>query len=82
MVRKFLRHSDVRPTIHTYRHLVVEDIRESLGRAFSSIGSRARTAPGLQNREAADGKPVDGLSELRKLRPKSPVRQGFSGAES
>jgi integrase len=61
VAQKFLRHSDVRLTIHTYGHLEVEDVREGLGKAFPSTGLKGGTASGLPNGEAADGKPAGGL---------------------
>jgi integrase len=53
VAQKFLRHSDVRLTIHTYGHLDVEDVREGIARSFTSTTVKAGTAPGLQ-----DGRPA------------------------
>ncbi|HEY3447524.1 MAG TPA: hypothetical protein VGK67_14310 [Myxococcales bacterium] len=61
VAQKFLRHSDVRLTIHTYGHLEAEDVREGLEKAFPSTGLKGGTASGLPNGEAADGKPAGGL---------------------
>jgi integrase len=48
VAQKFLRHSDVRLTIHTYGHLDVEDVREGIARSFTGTSVKAGTAPGLQ----------------------------------
>jgi integrase len=80
VAQKFLRHSDVRLTIHTYGHLEAEDVREGLGKAFPSTCPKVGTAPGLQNGEAADGKPADGLSGTAETEPQAPDRSGDSGS--
>jgi len=49
MAQKFLRHSDVRLTIHTYGHLDVEDVREGISRSFTTATVNPGTAPGLQD---------------------------------
>src|SRR3990172_8018347 len=36
VAQKFLRHSDVRLTIHTYGHLDVEDVRAGMTKAFAT----------------------------------------------
>jgi integrase len=48
VAQKFLRHSDVRLTIHTYGHLDVEDVREGMSRSFTAATVNLGTAPGLQ----------------------------------
>lgn len=78
VAQKFLRHSDVRLTIHTYGHLEVEDVREGVGKAFGVAEPSARTAPGLQNEKAADGKPADGLSGTAESKAQAPVATGDS----
>ena len=55
VAQKFLRHSDVRLTIHTYGHLDVEDVREGLSRSFTTGPAMGRTAGGLREGLEADG---------------------------
>ena len=55
VAQKFLRHSDVRLTIHTYGHLDVEDVREGLSRSFTTGPATVRTAGGLREGFTADG---------------------------
>ena len=78
VAQKFLRHSDVRLTIHTYGHLEAEDVREGLEKAFPSTSPKAGTASGLQNGEATDGKPADGLSGTAETASQSPAASGES----
>jgi hypothetical protein len=46
VAQKFLRHSDVRLSIHTYGHLDVEDVREGMSRSFTGAKVNLGTAPG------------------------------------
>jgi len=39
VAQKFLRHSDVRITAHTYGHLDTEDVREGLAKTFGGAGA-------------------------------------------
>ena len=55
VAQKFLRHSGVRLTIHTYGHLDVEDVREGLSRSFSTGPVQVRTAGGLREGSEANG---------------------------
>src|SRR3990172_7832832 len=50
VAQKFLRHSDVRLTIHTYGHLDVEDVRAGMTKAFATAQPELTTAPPLRNR--------------------------------
>ena len=49
VAQKFLRHSDVRLTIHRYGHLDVEDVRQGITRSFAGAVVGLRTANGLRN---------------------------------
>jgi len=49
VAQKFLRHSDVRLTIHTCGHVDVEDVREGISRSFMATNLKVGTAPGLQD---------------------------------
>jgi hypothetical protein len=57
VAQKFLRHSDVRFTIHTYGHLDVEDVREGISRSLPTTTMKAGTAPGLQDVRRAPVEP-------------------------
>ena len=79
VAQKFLRHSDVRLTIHTYGHLDVEDVREGLSRSFAAGPVQVRTAGGLR-----DGLQADGSTKLRSggtagEGPQAPVASKDSG---
>jgi hypothetical protein len=81
IAQKFLRHSDVRLTIHTYGHLDVEDVREGLSRSFTTGPATVRTAGGLR-----EGSEANGSAKLRSGgtaddEPQVPVASRDSGRD-
>ena len=75
VAQKFLRHSDVRLTIHTYGHLDVEDVREGISRSFTATNPKVGTAPGLQDAQPEPGEAPskrDGTAENEEQVPVPP----------
>ncbi len=73
VAQKFLRHSDVRLTIHTYGHLDVEDVREGLSRSFTLASANPGTAPGLQASPAAGAEARPAAAETAAARAQAAV---------
>ena len=82
VAQKFLRHSDVRLTIHTYGHLDVEDVREGLSRSFATGPVRVRTAGGLREGLEADGSTKLRTGGTAEDEPQVPVAPEDSGTDS
>jgi len=81
VAQKFLRHSDVRLTIHTYGHLDVEDVREGLSRSFSTGPVQVRTAGGLRERSEANGSAKLRTGGTAANEAQAPVASADSGDE-
>jgi integrase len=74
VAQKFLRHSDVRLTIHTYGHLDVEDVRAGMTKAFAAAQPEADHCKSLRNRPEDAGAPSPEpktTAEKRAQRPDS-----------
>ena len=81
VAQKFLRHSDVRLTIHTYGHLDVEDVREGLSRSFTTGPVQVRTAGGLREGSEADGSAKLRSGGTAEDEPQVPVASNDSGSD-
>ena len=81
VAQKFLRHSDVRLTIHTYGHLDVEDVREGLSRSFTTGPTIGRTAGGLRGGLEADGSAKQRSGETADDAAQVPVQSHDSGSD-
>ncbi len=93
VAQKFLRHSDVRLTIHTYGHLDVEDVRQGIARSFAGTAPEGlRTANGLQTGPEEAPKASPSADETAARSPQAlaapddsspaPVRRGARTARS
>ena len=82
IAQKFLRHSDVRLTIHTYGHLDVEDVREGLSRSFTTGPVQVRTAGGLREGSEANGSAKLRTGGTAEDEPQVPVASADSGSDS
>ena len=81
VAQKFLRHSDVRLTIHTYGHLDVEDVREGLSRSFTTGPTIGRTAGGLRGGLEADGSAKQRSGGTAEDGPQVPAPSHDSGSD-
>ena len=81
IAQKFLRHSDVRLTIHTYGHLDVEDVREGLSRSFTTAPTIGRTAGGLREGSEANGSAKLRTGGTAEDEPQAPVASNDSRSD-